>query len=107
VTGRAVLAERFPDLVSLDADTGAVRWATPYATGESHSHPVIAGDLVYSVTKGSTRRLRIDAMEDGSLVTSLVLATGTGPPVDPVVANGVVYVVVDGSITAYAPEQSS
>src|SRR4029079_12659496 len=57
-----------PQLVALDAATGAVRWSVTATDGTVFTHPVFDAGNVVTVTTGATVELR--AGSDGALLKS-------------------------------------
>jgi outer membrane protein assembly factor BamB len=92
-------------LTALDPQTGATTWTASLPSGTTiAARPIIAGTLVYLVgTDGTNSTLYAFDGATGAQVAAVSVAGGAATSSQLVISEGMVFVTVNGTITAYAP----
>jgi outer membrane protein assembly factor BamB len=93
------------EISALDTQTGATNWTASLPSSSTISAtPVIAGSLVYLVgTDGTNSTLYAFDGTTGTQVAAVPVAGGAATSSQLVVSEGMVFVTVNGAVTAYAP----
>jgi outer membrane protein assembly factor BamB len=87
-----------------DPRTGVALWKAPLPAGTTPSSTQIAGTLVYVAgTDGTTSTLYAFDAATGTQVAAVPIVGGGSTATPLVIAEGTVFVTVNGTITAYAP----